>query len=172
MFADIAKIKIKGGDGGAGEARASLHNAIGGDGGSGGNGGNGGNGNGQSDGNGSNGYGDGGGLFDPFGLVWVDAQADAAFRTELARNRHELAGNLLAQQQYTSGLVDFQTVLETQRSLLSAQDSVVSTEASLLQDHVRLYKALGGGWSPESSPVSGNTDNGNNESKISQAGKQ
>lgn len=33
-----------------------------------GNGGNGGNGNGQSDGNGSNGYGDGGGLFDPFGL--------------------------------------------------------------------------------------------------------
>ena len=33
-----------------------------------GNGGNSGNGNGQSDGNGSNGYGDGGGLFDPFGL--------------------------------------------------------------------------------------------------------
>lgn len=56
--------------------------------------------------------------------------------------------NLLAQQQYGSGLVDFQTVLETQRSLLSTQDGVASTQAALLQDHVRLYKALGGGWSP------------------------
>ncbi|QIL69495.1 efflux transporter outer membrane subunit [Diaphorobacter sp. HDW4B] len=96
-------------------------------------------------------------------------------RAKLAELRiaAESAGNanLLAQQQYTSGLVDFQTVLETQRSLLSAQDSVVSTEASLLQDHVRLYKALGGGWSPESHPVSGNADN-HNASKISQAGKQ
>lgn len=61
--------------------------------------------------------------------------------------------DLLAQQRYASGLVDFQTVLETQRSLLSAQDSVASTRASLLSDHVRLYKALGGGWSPEDADV-------------------
>ena len=60
----------------------------------------------------------------------------------------EAAGNaaLLAQQQYASGLVDFQTVLETQRTLLTAQDSVASTVASVATDHVRLYKALGGGW--------------------------
>lgn len=57
--------------------------------------------------------------------------------------------DLLAQQQYASGLADFQTVLETQRSLLSAQDGVASTRASLVQDHVRLYKALGGGWQPQ-----------------------
>jgi len=61
--------------------------------------------------------------------------------------------DLLAQQRYASGLVDFQTVLETQRSLLSAQDSVASTQASVLADHVRLYRALGGGWSPEDSQV-------------------
>jgi NodT family efflux transporter outer membrane factor (OMF) lipoprotein len=61
--------------------------------------------------------------------------------------------DLLAQQRYASGLVDFQTVLETQRSLLSAQDSVAGTRASLLSDHVRLYKALGGGWSPEDAAV-------------------
>lgn len=53
---------------------------------------------------------------------------------------------LLARQRYGSGLVDFQTVLETQRTRLSTQDSVVSANASLSADHVRLYKALGGGW--------------------------
>lgn len=56
---------------------------------------------------------------------------------------------LLANDRYNSGLIDFQTVLETQRTLLSTQDSVASTRASLSADHVRLYKALGGGWQPE-----------------------
>jgi outer membrane protein, multidrug efflux system len=55
---------------------------------------------------------------------------------------------LLAQQRYASGLIDFQTVLTTQRSLLSAQNSVASTQTDLGTDHVRLYKALGGGWQP------------------------
>ncbi len=53
---------------------------------------------------------------------------------------------LLAQQRFTSGLIDFQTVLQTQRSLLSTQDSVATTRADISADHVRLYKALGGGW--------------------------
>ncbi len=52
----------------------------------------------------------------------------------------------LARQRYTSGLVDFQTVLETQRSQLGAQDGLASVTASVSADHVRLYKALGGGW--------------------------
>ncbi|NDP40635.1 MAG: efflux transporter outer membrane subunit [Rhodoferax sp.] len=54
--------------------------------------------------------------------------------------------DLMAQQRYSSGLIDFQTVLQTQRTLLSAQDSVASTQADISADHVRLYKALGGGW--------------------------
>ena len=68
-------------------------------------------------------------------LVRLQAAADAA-------------GNaaLLAQQRYSSGLIDFQSVLETQRTLLSTQDSVAATVASISADHVRLYKALGGGW--------------------------
>lgn len=53
---------------------------------------------------------------------------------------------LMAQQRYASGLIDFATVLETQRTQLSAQDSVATTVASVAADHVRLYKALGGGW--------------------------
>ena len=56
--------------------------------------------------------------------------------------------DLLARQRYASGLIDFGAVLETQRTLLSTQDSVASTRASLSADHVRLYKALGGGWTP------------------------
>jgi NodT family efflux transporter outer membrane factor (OMF) lipoprotein len=60
----------------------------------------------------------------------------------------DAAGNaaLLAQQRYSSGLIDFQSVLETQRTLLSTQDGVATTVANLSADHVRLYKALGGGW--------------------------
>lgn len=54
----------------------------------------------------------------------------------------------LASQRYSSGLVDFQAVLETQRSRLSTQDSVASARAAVSADHVRLYKALGGGWLP------------------------
>ncbi|MHB8947831.1 MAG: efflux transporter outer membrane subunit [Rhodoferax sp.] len=53
---------------------------------------------------------------------------------------------LMAQQRYSSGLIDFQTVLQTQRTLLSAQSSVASAQADISLDHVRLYKALGGGW--------------------------
>ena len=57
---------------------------------------------------------------------------------------------LLARQRYESGLIDFRAVLDTQRTLLSTQDSVASTQATLSADMVRLYKALGGGWTPES----------------------
>ncbi len=65
----------------------------------------------------------------------------------------EAAGNaaLLARQRFSSGLVDFQTVLETQRTQLTTQDSVASSSADLSADHVRLYKALGGGWRPDDS---------------------
>ena len=53
---------------------------------------------------------------------------------------------LLAQQRFHSGVIDFQTVLQTQRTVLAAQENAASAQASLAQNHVRLYKALGGGW--------------------------
>jgi len=63
----------------------------------------------------------------------------------------DAAGNaaLLAQQRYSSGLIDFQTVLDTQRTLLTTQDRVVIATTDLGADHVHLYKALGGGWRPD-----------------------
>lgn len=69
------------------------------------------------------------------------------------QNAAEAAGNaaLLARQRFGSGLVDFQVVLDTQRVQLNTQDGVASARADVSTDHVRLYKALGGGWQPEDS---------------------
>jgi len=65
----------------------------------------------------------------------------------------------LARQRYAGGLIDFQTVLETQRTRLSSQDGVASATADVAGDHVRLYKALGGGWRSEAAATpSGATD--------------
>ncbi len=82
-----------------------------------------------------------------------DALAALAHNTE--RQAHlqqaaEAAANaaLLARQRYQSGLIDFQTVLDTQRSQLSAEDSLASARADQGAAMVRLYKALGGGWVP------------------------
>lgn len=66
----------------------------------------------------------------------VEATQAAARAAELARN------------QYTSGLVDFQTVLDTERTLLSFQDQLAQSKAQVTSNLISLYKALGGGWTP------------------------
>ena len=78
-------------------------------------------------------------------LVALRGDLERLSRLKLAS---EAAGNaaLMARQRYDSGLADFQAELETQRTLLSTQDSVASVSADISSDHVRLYKALGGGW--------------------------
>ena len=53
----------------------------------------------------------------------------------------------LARSQYAAGLVDFSTVLDTERSLLSLQDQLIQSNAAVISNLARLYKALGGGWS-------------------------
>jgi len=52
----------------------------------------------------------------------------------------------LAGSQYSAGLIDFQAVLDTQRSLLSLQNELIQSEAAVTSNLARLYKALGGGW--------------------------
>ena len=71
-------------------------------------------------------------------VVHLDNAADAAAKA-----------SLMARQRYSSGLVDFQVVLETQRTQLGTQDALASAGADVSSDYVRLYKALGGGWDPE-----------------------
>ena len=50
---------------------------------------------------------------------------------------------------YTSGLIDFQNVLDTERFLATQQDQLASSEGQVLKDLIALYKGLGGGWSPQ-----------------------
>ena len=57
----------------------------------------------------------------------------------------------LARQRYDSGLIDFQTVLDTQRTQLGTADSVIGAGSELNASQVRLYKALGGGWHADES---------------------
>ncbi|HEX5378612.1 MAG TPA: efflux transporter outer membrane subunit [Phenylobacterium sp.] len=86
-------------------------------------------------------------------LVAVDAAerretslvaADAA-----ARNSADLA-----RLQYRTGLTDFQSLLESERTLLSSQDSLASARADRAVAAVQLYKALGGGWQAAPPPSS------------------
>jgi NodT family efflux transporter outer membrane factor (OMF) lipoprotein len=70
---------------------------------------------------------------------------------DAARNAAELA-----RQRYSAGLIDFQSVLDSERSVLVLEESLAGNRASGVQALIRLYKALGGGWSPqaESRPAS------------------
>lgn len=52
----------------------------------------------------------------------------------------------LAELQFQGGLVDFTQVLDARRSLLSFQDQLASSAATMVGNLIRLYKALGGGW--------------------------
>jgi outer membrane protein, multidrug efflux system len=56
---------------------------------------------------------------------------------------------LYARDRYRAGLIDFQSLLEAERSLLSSQDSRTVARAARATASVQLYKALGGGWSPD-----------------------
>lgn len=77
------------------------------------------------------------------------ALANSRKRQEALAGAAEAARNaaLLARQRYASGLIDYQTVLDTERSVLSVEDSLASAEAEQVSALVSLYKALGGGWS-------------------------
>jgi len=61
--------------------------------------------------------------------------------TEAARRAVDLA-----QKQYSSGLIEFGTVLIAQRSLLSLQEQLAVSEGGVTSNLIALYKSLGGGW--------------------------
>jgi len=64
----------------------------------------------------------------------------------------------LVQLRYKAGIGDFQNVLDAERSLFRAQDRLAASEGAIITDLIALYKALGGGWSPQ-------TDASNKESE-------
>jgi NodT family efflux transporter outer membrane factor (OMF) lipoprotein len=54
---------------------------------------------------------------------------------------------------YRSGLTDFQNVLDMQRSLSIQQDQLAESEGFVVQNLIRIYKSLGGGWSIDSNQL-------------------
>ncbi|MEE4270304.1 MAG: efflux transporter outer membrane subunit [Thermoanaerobaculales bacterium] len=91
-------------------------------------------------------------------LVALEEVEDAmvSYEKEVARRAHlEMAVDAtqrsldLVLTQYRSGLADFQNVLDTERSLLLRQDDLATSEGIVIRNLVDLYRALGGGWDPE-----------------------
>ena len=78
----------------------------------------------------------------------MSAYASGRARVDARRSAATAAANAaeLARIQYQAGKTDFQNVLETERTLLTAQDNLASAEADVLTAVIQLYKALGGGW--------------------------
>ena len=52
----------------------------------------------------------------------------------------------LAQNKYEAGMIDFNEVLDAQRSQLSFEDELALSEGQVTSNLITLYKTLGGGW--------------------------
>lgn len=76
--------------------------------------------------------------------AYVKEQVRRQSLLEASQAAERAAG--LAQNQYSSGLIDFQSVLDAQRTLLNFQEQLAESEAAVTSDLISLYKALGGGW--------------------------
>lgn len=87
--------------------------------------------------------------------AFKEVEDAAAVRSNSTRRLQALADALdkarlayrLSLDRYRLGAIDYQTLLSTQRSLLSAENSQVQARQDVLVAMVQLYQALGGGWS-------------------------
>ena len=79
--------------------------------------------------------------------------AALAIAVDSARNAAQLA-----RQRYGAGLIDFQSVLASERSVLVLEESLAINQANSVRTLIRLYKALGGGWSPQAEAPSQSKD--------------
>ncbi len=52
----------------------------------------------------------------------------------------------IADEQFRSGLVNFLSVLDAQRSLLSFEETQIGSRGAITRNLIKIYKALGGGW--------------------------
>ncbi len=79
------------------------------------------------------------------GLTAITATAERQRQSAIAL---DAAGNsaILARMQYRSGLTDFRTLLDAERSLLSSRNGEAASRAERALAAVQLYRALGGGW--------------------------
>ena len=68
-------------------------------------------------------------------------------RNRLLTYRNEAAATLdVANDRYNRGLIDYLTVLDAQQVNDEAEIGLIMVEYDILSNHVRLFRALGGGW--------------------------
>jgi NodT family efflux transporter outer membrane factor (OMF) lipoprotein len=58
----------------------------------------------------------------------------------------------IARNGYAAGSLSTLDLLTTEQSLVSLEAAVAAEDATLIQDQVAIFKALGGGWQPEDTP--------------------
>jgi NodT family efflux transporter outer membrane factor (OMF) lipoprotein len=78
-------------------------------------------------------------------ISWTNEQRRHAALIEAVASARRASE--LALVQYNSGLVDFQTVLTADRQLINLEDSLAVSSGEMTSNQIRVYKALGGGWS-------------------------
>lgn len=59
----------------------------------------------------------------------------------------------LIKDNYTEGLVDFQNVLDAERTVFDREDTAAASAGQFAINHVRLYRSLGGGTKMPSQPI-------------------
>jgi NodT family efflux transporter outer membrane factor (OMF) lipoprotein len=102
----------------------------------------------------------------------VEDSLTAAQQQQLAEASDQTAADAarqaatLAEAQYKFGTVDFLTVLDAQRTLYQAEDTLVQARLLRLQASVGLFRAFGGGFgvtdsAPQASPSSSQSNPGN-----------
>lgn len=84
---------------------------------------------------------------DALSAVKSTGKREKALGTAVAETR---TAYKLSREQYEAGAIDFEALLQSQRGLLQAEDSLAQTRLERLSAAIDLYKALGGGW--EESP--------------------
>lgn len=93
----------------------------------------------------------------------VSYKSEQVRRDTLIRARDSAERSVkLAETLYSNGLTDFENVLVAQRSLANLENTLAQSKGLVAINLVSLYKALGGGWSPETNPqqeyLEGGTD--------------
>lgn len=78
-------------------------------------------------------------------IAFVQAQKETGFREQGAQAA--LRATELANIQYREGAVDFQRVIDSERSLVIQQDQWTRARGDIALNLIAVYKALGGGWS-------------------------
>ncbi len=77
-------------------------------------------------------------------MAFVQSKAETGFRKQSADAAFRASE--LANIQYREGAVDFQRVIDSERSLVLQQEQWTQARGDIALNLIAMYKALGGGW--------------------------